>query len=206
MTKNWARILVLSDEVDRRYYQNWNEHTFDGIDLIIACGDLSARYLEFIATMFRGDVFYVPGNHDESYVTNPPLGCICIDNKLVKWRGLRILGLGGSMGFKNSPYQFTEQQMQKRASKLRYTIRKNKGFDILVTHAAAKGHHDGKDLCHQGFEAFNYLIQQYKPAYFFHGHLHLYYGDYPRQYQIGNTIVTNAFKSFIVDVPLPEQI
>lgn len=205
MSLNKIRILLLSDIVDRHYDQNWHEHSLDGIDLIISCGDLPARYLEFLATVFHGDVLYVPGNHDESYLHHPPLGCICIDDQIINWHGLRILGLGGSMGFKDSPYQLTEKQMKKRVSKLWLTLRKHKGFDILVSHAPAKGHHDGKDFCHQGFAVFTDLIHQYHPRYFFHGHVHFSYGDFPRLYQIENTLAINAYSSYIIEICLNSQ-
>ena len=178
MSQNKLRILLLSDVIDRRYDQKWDEHCFDGIDLIISCGDLPASYLEFIATMFHGDVL------------------------LINWHGLRILGLGGAMGFSSHPYQLTEKQMKKRVHKLWLSLYKQKGFDILVTHAPAKGYHDGQDLCHQGFETFKQLIHQYQPRYFFHGHVHFTYGDFPRLYQIENTTAINGYSSYIVEIPV----
>lgn len=202
MSQNKLRILLLSDVIDRRYDQKWDEHCFDGIDLIISCGDLPASYLEFIATMFHGDVLYVAGNHDERYLQHPPQGCICIDDQLINWHGVRILGLGGAMGFSSHPYQLTEKQMKKRVHKLWLSLYKQKGFDILVTHAPAKGYHDGQDLCHQGFETFKQLIHQYQPRYFFHGHVHFTYGDFPRLYQIENTTAINGYSSYIVEIPL----
>lgn len=36
MSQNKLRILLLSDVIDRRYDQKWDEHCFDGIDLIIS--------------------------------------------------------------------------------------------------------------------------------------------------------------------------
>lgn len=201
--RTFARILLLSDEMVPKYYQNWKEDAFDGIDLIISVGDLPARYLEFIATMFTGDVLYVPGNHDNRYVEHPPLGCIDIDDRIFIWHGLRILGLGGSMRYKEGPFQYTQAEMKKRVHKLWWQLFKNKGFDILVTHSPAFGIHDGKDLCHTGFTAFTWLIHKYHPSYFFHGHVHMSYGDYPRHYTIEDTVVVNGFESWVVEVPLP---
>ncbi len=39
----------------------------EGVELIIACGDLSRHYLEYLATMAPVPLLYVHGNHDESY-------------------------------------------------------------------------------------------------------------------------------------------
>lgn len=203
-TPKKARILLLADEIDRAYYQFWRPERFKDIDLIISCGDLSYRYLEFIATMFHGDVLYIPGNHDQGYVDHPPEGCINIDDRIYEWRGLRILGLGGSMRYKPGPFQYTQQEMDSRLSKLWYKLYFSKGIDILVTHSPAFGKHDGKDLCHTGFKAFNVILEKYHPAYFFHGHVHLSYGDFPRKYTIGQTECINAYSSFIVEVDLPD--
>ncbi len=204
MTKKTANILLIADEVKPAFYQYWRQDTFQGIDLIISCGDLPARYLEFIATMFSGDVLYVAGNHDTEYQINPPLGCFCIDDHIYCWKGLRFLGLGGSMRYKEGPYQYTEHEMKKRVHRLWLKLFKSKGFDILVSHAPAYGHFDAKDPCHTGFEVFNQLIHDYKPKYFFHGHIHLSYGDYPRVYKIENTTVINGYESYLVTIELPE--
>ena len=85
-----AKILLLSDEVVPQYFRLWTPKTFEGIDLIISCGDLPASYLEFIADRFDGYVLYVPGNHDLGYASHPPLGCVDIDEKIFVWKGLRI--------------------------------------------------------------------------------------------------------------------
>ncbi len=200
-----AKILLLSDEIVESFYKYWTPKTFQGIDLIISCGDLSYRYLEFIADVFNGDVLYVPGNHDRQYEEHPPLGCINIDGRIFTWRGIRFLGLGGSHFYNDGPYQYTQRDMKKRIKKLWFALRKSNGFDILVAHSPAKGYYDGGDPCHEGFEAFVTLIERYKPAYFFHGHVHLSYGNYPRRYTIGTTTVINAYGFFLVEIPLPDN-
>lgn len=201
--KNYASILILSDEAVPAYYRDYSPKAFEGIDLIISCGDLSARYLSFIADVFSGDVLYVPGNHDEDYLSNPPLGCIDIDGKLFVWKGLRILGLGGSMRYKEGPFQYTDAQMRARVRRLWLSLRRHGGIDILVTHAPARGLHDQKDPCHQGFTVFIELLEKYHPSYFFHGHVHLNYGDHPRCSTFEQTTVINGFERFVVQVPLP---
>lgn len=200
-----ARILVLADEPVKAFWEYYQKDRFDGIDLIISCGDLPASYLSFIATMFRGDVLYVHGNHDERYMHKPPEGCICIEDTIYNWHGLRIMGLGGSFRYKPGPFQFTEEEMRKRFKKLRFKLWRSKGIDILVTHSPARHINDGDDLPHRGFNTIVEILDKYKPAYFIHGHVHMSYGNYPRFTQYNDTVIINAYERFVIEVPLPDE-
>ena len=86
------KILVVADEECRSLWNYYSPEKLKGVDLIIGCGDLKADYLEFLMTMANVPVYYVRGNHDSSYVKKPPLGCICIDDKVVTYKGVRIMG------------------------------------------------------------------------------------------------------------------
>ncbi len=195
------KILFLADEEAKIYWDYFKKENFPGVDLIVSCGDLKAEYLSFLATMVPVPVLYVHGNHDSKYDKKPPEGCICIDDRIYDFGGVRILGLGGSQRYKPGPYQFTEQEMQKRVRKLFWRLKFRKGFDILVTHAPARGVHDDEDRCHMGFEVFNQLIERYRPKYFVHGHVHLNYGrQFPREDMVGETHVINAFEKYIVEL------
>lgn len=77
------------------------------MELILACGDLPANYLSFLTCFTTAPVVYVPGNHDARYEEKPPQGCICADDKIIEVNGIRILGLGGSMRYKDGPYMYT---------------------------------------------------------------------------------------------------
>lgn len=199
-----ARILVLADEPVKAFWDYYNKDRFAGIDLIISCGDLPASYLSFIATMFSGDVLYVPGNHDENYLRHPPEGCINIDNRIFNWHGLRILGLGGSYRYKPGPYQYDEREMTIRLIKRKFDLWRSKGIDMLVTHSPARNINDGDDLPHRGFETFVEILDTYKPQYFVHGHVHMNYGNYPRFTQYNDTVIINAYERFVIEVNLPE--
>lgn len=194
------RILLVADKEVSYIWDYFDRERFKGIDLIISCGDLKAEYLSFLVTMINAPLFYVHGNHDAGYLTNPPGGCTCIDGKFVVFNGLRIIGLGGTQCYSNGPFQYTEQKMKKRISKLRYKIMRHKGFDILVTHAPAFGINDGDDLCHQGFKVFRDLLIKYSPKYFFHGHQHLNYGRQKRITQFNNTTVVNSYGYYLFDI------
>ena len=97
------KILLLADHEDAYLWDYYRPGCLDGIDLILSCGDLKANYLSFLVTMGRAPVFYVHGNHDLRYQAEPPEGCDCIDDKLVVYKGLRILGLGGSALYSHQP-------------------------------------------------------------------------------------------------------
>lgn len=195
------KILFLADEEAKVYWDFFKKEDFEGVDLIVSCGDLKAEYLSFLATMVPVPVLYVHGNHDAKYDKKPPEGCICIDDCIYEFKGVRILGLGGSHRYKPGPYQFTEREMAKRVRKLFWKLKFKKGFDILVTHSPARGLHDAEDMCHMGFEVFNKLIEQYRPKYFVHGHVHLNYGrQFVREDMVGETHVVNAYEKYMLEL------
>lgn len=195
------KILFLADEESKVYWDYFKKEQFEGIDLIISCGDLKPEYLSFLATLVPVPLLYVHGNHDDKYDKRPPEGCICIEDRIYNFNGIRILGLGGSYRYKDGVNQYTEQQMARRIAKLKLKLTINRGFDILVTHSPAYGFHDGEDQCHRGFDSFNRLINTYHPKYFVHGHVHMNYGrQFPRVDEIGDTQVINAFEKYILEV------
>lgn len=195
------KILFLADEESKMYWDFFKKEDFSDIDLIVSCGDLKAEYLSFLATMVSVPVLYIMGNHDDRYEQRPPEGCICIENQIYEFNGVRILGLGGSYRYKEGVNQYTEKEMEKRVKKLKFQLFRKKGFDILVTHSPALGLHDDEDLCHRGFHVFNTLIEQYQPKYFVHGHVHMNYGrKFPREDMVGETHVINAYEKFLVEI------
>jgi uncharacterized protein len=195
-----VKVLLVSDEESPYIWDFFQPEKFKDIELIISCGDLKASYLSFLVTMIKAPLFYVPGNHDTKYMVNPPEGCEDIDGKLVKFKNLRILGLGGSHKYSHAAYQYTEKEMKKRVFKLKPRLWMNKGIDILVTHAPAFGIGDDNDPCHLGFKCFNEIMDKYSPKYFFHGHVHLNYGMKPRYNEYKSTKVVNAFQYHIIEI------
>ena len=195
------KILAVSDEESPALWEHYREGCLKEYDLIISCGDLKASYLSFLVTMARCPVLYVHGNHDTSYEQKPPLGCDCIDDKIVVYNGVRILGLGGCRKYRPGAYQYSEKQMRKRIRKLRFHLWRAKGVDIVVTHAPAEGVGDQTDPAHRGFAALRALLDRYQPKYMLHGHVHLCYGpDKTRVRQYGNTTVINACERYVLEV------
>lgn len=194
------KILVLSDEESPALYDYYTPGKLKEYDLIISCGDLKANYLSFIVTMARVPVLYVHGNHDVSYAQRPPEGCDCIEDDLIVYRGLRILGLGGCRRYHPGDHQYTEKEMQKRIRKLRWKLWHHKGVDIVVTHAPPRGVGDGEDIAHRGFESFLQFIDKYHPRYWLHGHTHLSYGtDQTREREYHGTKVINCCERYVLE-------
>lgn len=195
------KILVLADTESLYLWDYFDKSKLEGIDLILSCGDLHPHYLSFLATFFQGPVLYVHGNHDDCYEKTPPEGCICIDGKLYEYEGIRILGLGGSMRYKDGPHQYTQAEMDWRIRKLFPQLWWKKGFDILLTHSPAWHLNDGEDLPHVGFKSFRYLLERYTPRYFVHGHVHLSYGrNAKRKSYYLNTTIINAYERYIIEI------
>ena len=193
------KILAVSDVPSDLFYEYYKPGRLDGFDLILSCGDLRPEYLEFLVTMAACPLIYVHGNHDDSY-DREPQGCLCADDRIIEYEGVRILGLGGSYQYRDGMYMYTERRMQGRIRRLWLSLKKHRGFDILLTHAPARGVNDFDTMPHRGFECFNTLIDRYEPQYFIHGHIHRNY-DFriPQRTQKGRTTVINAYEYCIVD-------
>lgn len=196
------KILALSDEVSKGLYDYYTPGKLQDYDLIISCGDLKPRYLSFLVTMTRVPLLYVHGNHDTQYERTPPEGCDCIEDKLVVYRGLRILGLGGCPVYSGGAHQYTEREMRWRIFKLKRKIRKHGGVDVVVSHAPLAGVGDGEDFAHRGFHEFLRFVDKYRPQYWLHGHVHMNYGmDQTRVREYKGTKVINACERYVLEIP-----
>lgn len=194
------RILAVADEEAKSLYDYYRPGKLDGYDMIIACGDLSVEYLEFLVTMAGCPLVYIHGNHDEKN-KRVPTGCICAEDKIVTVNGLRILGFGGSYKYREGKYMFTENQMKNRIRKMWLSLKRHGGFDILVTHAPARHLNDLETIPHRGFECFNTLMDKYQPRLFVHGHVHLSYNHrIPQKCKRGDTTVVNAYEYCVIEL------
>ena len=200
------KVLVVSDVEDALLYDHFRKERVAGVELIISCGDLKQDYLDFLMTMVNVPMIYVRGNHDDSYFDDPPLGAVCIENKIFKFNGIRFLGLGGCMRYlRDSKTMFSEGEMKRRIFKLKPKLMLSKGFDVLVTHAPAAGYGDMADSrTHKGFQCFNPLMDKYRPGFMFHGHVHNNYGrvKLSSKHPSGTQII-NCCGFKIIDIPEP---
>ncbi len=196
------KLLLISDKESEYLWDYYQPGRLDGVDLILSCGDLHAQYLSFLVTMGGMPLLYVHGNHDKTYDRRPPEGCECIEDKLVVRKGLRILGLGGSIQYSGGPpHQYTEQQMAWRIRRLWFQLRRAGGVDIVLTHSPAQDYGDGEDYAHRGFACLLNLIDRYQPKYLIHGHVHANYGfRTPRLLKRGETTIINAYERYMLEL------
>lgn len=194
------KLLLISDKESEYLWDFYQPGRLEGVDLILSCGDLHAQYLSFLVTMGGMPLLYVHGNHDKTYDRRPPEGCECIEDKLVVRKGLRILGLGGSICYNGGPHQYTEGQMARRIRRLWFQLRRAGGVDVVLTHAPAQSYGDGEDYAHQGFRCLLDLIDRYRPKYLVHGHVHPNYGlQLPRVLKRGDTTIINAYERYMLE-------
>ena len=195
------KILLISDVESPYLWDYFQRGRLDDIDLILSCGDLKPQYLSFLVTMGHAPVLYVHGNHDTIYATKPPEGCDCIEDKVVTFKGLRIMGLGGSILYSGGEHQFSERQMSRRIRKLRFRLWRTKGVDIVLTHSPARGYGDAEDYAHRGFQCFVDLMDRYRPKYFIHGHVHATYStNMERVHHYGDTTIINAYERYVLEI------
>lgn len=75
---------------------------------------------------------YVHGNHDDKYNVKPPEGCICIEDEIYEYEGVRFLGLGGSNRYKPGENQYTQKEMTKRVKKLWWKLKRKTALMCLL--------------------------------------------------------------------------
>jgi len=205
------KILAVSDHVVEMLYSPAIAGRFSDVDLVLSCGDLPARYLEYIKTMLGVPLLYVFGNHDLGVHTADgrfelePQGCLNIDGRVVEVKGLLIGGLEGSMFYsERAAYQYTEQQMRRKVwtmlpALLWNRLHYGRFLDILVTHAPPYRIHDAADPCHTGFKTFLWLIETFRPRYLIHGHVHVYGTGVAVSTRYQQTRVINAYNYQVID-------
>lgn len=197
------KILLLGDVESQSLWDYFDKSKIAPYSLILSSGDLRGEYLSFLATFTSAPILYVHGNHDTRYSHRPPEGCVCIEDQVFEFHGIRILGLGGSMRYRPGDCQYSEKEMGKRIAKLKRALKKSGGFDILLTHSPAYGIGDASDLPHQGFQCFLELLDHYHPSLFIHGHVHANYTrDFQRVRHYKDTTIVNSYERWEVEYPL----
>jgi Icc-related predicted phosphoesterase len=214
------KILAVCDEVDTRLYGNG--HGVSSLlkasspDLILSCGDLPAYYLDYLASHLNVPMYAVHGNHD----TAPPLegsegfsrcGAHWIGGRGIRTpSGLLLAGFDGSLRYNGGAYQSSQTEMQAAVRRLvpwlmLNRLRFGRFLDVLVTHAPPRGIHDEPDVCHTGFDAFNWLIGTFKPRYHLHGHIHLFDRRKPTVTRVGSTEILNVYPFRELELSLPNS-
>lgn len=163
-------------------------------DAVISCGDMSPRYLDYVATLANAPLLYVRGNHDTDDAGYDDVGGIALDGRIEKIGGLRVAGLDGSIDYRDGIVGYSERAMRMRALRLAMLARVTGGIDVLVTHVPPRGYGDLSDGPHRGFECFNDLLKLLRPKIMLHGHVHMDYGIIARELRHpSGTRIINAF-------------
>ena len=195
------KILSISDMVVPELSEPFDARQFDGVELVLSCGDLPPEYLSSIREQLEVPLYYVRGNHDIRYQNAPPVGCVNIHQRRITFQGLRMMGLEGSRWYNGGPIQYRDFQMRQMIWRMTPGLWFKGGVDVVVTHAPPRHIHDAEDRCHRGFDSFLKLISRFKPRYFIHGHIHAHFTDPSQRVAlVGHTRVINTFAFHVLEV------
>ena len=204
MPSRALKVLSVSDRIDSSLLDIDTYEEFKDVDLILSCGDLPYYHIENLFQLYEVPVLYVRGNHDPrvEYGKSGPLygprGAIDLHNRIVVMNDLIFAGFEGSLPYKEGPFLHSQSDMWRYVlgmvprllwNKLRY----GRFLDVVLTHTPPRGIHDQETNVHGGYHAFRWLIKYFKPAYFFHGHIHVYTEDEIIETVVGKTKVINTY-------------
>jgi len=204
------KILAVSDEEVERLYALASNGHFQGIDLILSCGDLPYAYLGYLMDVLKVPLFYVPGNHDPQYshsIATRIEGAKNLDMGTARSHNLLLAGLGGCIRYRpDGINQYTQTEMFLRAARLLpqllfNRIRYGRALDILITHSPPFGIHDEDTSAHRGLKAINWILSLAKPRYHLHGHTHIYRRNLAiSDTQAGPTRIINVHPYKVIEV------
>jgi Icc-related predicted phosphoesterase len=173
----------------------------DGVELVLSCGDLPPEYLASLRHRYDAPLYYVLGNHDLRYQSAPPVGCRALDRRVMTVGNTRLIGFSGSRWYNGSINQYTEEQMTSFIGRMRFSIWRHRGIDLVLTHAPPRFIHDLEDPCHRGFRVFRRFIDKYQPRFFIHGHVHAHFDtDEQRMTRINSTTVINSYGYIVLEI------
>jgi uncharacterized protein len=199
------KILTVSDVELSYIYSPSLKDNFGDSDFTISCGDLPYYYLEYIISSLNKPLYYVRGNHASKieFGSNSerhyPWGGIDIHQRLLKTEeGILLGGMEGSLRYNTGPHQYQQSEMWlmifAMLPRLLYNrLRYGRYLDIFVTHAPPWGVHDKEDRPHQGFKAYRWFIDVFRPAILLHGHIHIYRQDTITDTLVNQTRVINSY-------------
>ncbi len=196
------KILSVSDTVTKVLLEPvGGGPAISGIELILACGDLPPEYLSALKHRYDTPLLYILGNHDLRYAESPPVGCLNIHRKIVTIGKIRIAGFSGSRWYNGNINQYTEKQMSRFIRKMRFSLWRSRGVDLVISHAPPRFIQDAEDPCHRGFRVFLEFIEKYQPSYFIHGHIHtLFTNDSERLTRVKSTSVINSYGYHVLEI------
>lgn len=215
-----VKVLAVSDQVDPRIHSASLRSRMPDIKICFGCGDIPARYLEFLADAFDRPVYFVYGNHLEEVTRRglqgkryEPMGCIDIGGRVIcdPESGLFIAGVPGSPKYsRDDAQQYSENEIRfmllRMAPRLIWNrLRHGRALDVLVTHAPPRHVNDREDVPHRGFRTLRTFLALVKPAFHLHGHIHLYDRTEASETQFEETRVVNVYPFRVLELEVGER-
>ena len=210
-----VRVLAVSDQIDPRIYSATLRQRMADVELVFGCGDVPARYLEFLADALDRPVYYVMGNHCEELTrkgergeAQQPQGCVDLGGRVVRdpKTGLLLAGIAGSPRYSDETgHQYTEFQVRwmivKMVPRLCWNrLRYGRYLDVLITHAPPRDINDREDPPHRGFLSLRLFLARFKPRFQLHGHVHIYDRSEDTQVDFLDTTVINVYPYRVLDL------
>lgn len=184
-----VNLLAVSDQVDPRIHSGSLRLRMPEVDLVLGCGDVPARYLEFLADALDKPVYFVLGNHHEELTRKgmsghryEPMGCIDVGGKIVhdSFTGLIIAGFPGSPRYsRETDQQYSDTEIRWMIIRMTPRLiwnrwRYGRFLDVLISHAPPRDINDREDVTHRGFRPLRRFLRWFKPVVHLHGHIHIY--------------------------------
>jgi len=198
------KVLAVSDKPEPRFMMSGKgvPHAQE-IELVLACGDLPASYLEHLVTILNVPLYYVLGNHDEQLYGQHLCGCTCLDEATVMFKNRIFGGLSGSIRYSDGRLTYSEEGMMRKISRLFpqllfNRLRFGRHLDILITHSPLYGMLDEATRTHQGFRVLRIFDKHFRPHYHLHGHTLIASGRYWTRYHTTKIVNINHYR--ILDI------
>lgn len=81
------KILAISDVPSKALWDYCTREKLAGVDIILSCGDLPKKYLEYLTNFTAAPILYVHGNHDGSYKGDEPAAATAWTMKFISGKG-----------------------------------------------------------------------------------------------------------------------
>ena len=201
-------LLAVSDQVDPRIHSSSLRQRMPEIDIVFGCGDVPARYLEFLADALDKPVYFVLGNHHEELTRKgefgkryEPMGCVDVGGRVVldPLTGLIIGGFPGSPRYsRETDQQYSDNEVRwmiiRMTPRLLWNrLRHGRFLDVLISHAPPRHINDRDDVPHRGFRPLRRFLRWFQPAVHLHGHIHVYDRKEVVEIQFHDTMVINVY-------------
>jgi uncharacterized protein len=208
------RWLAVSDDEEPALEYEVNRTDLGPLDAIVGAGDLQPDYLGFLADVFGVPLRYVRGNHDrggrwaEAVAQFSPqalrTGSIEDVDGLpiltLEWPGIRH----GDRRRHDGSAALDVVRLTIGLLLRRLTGRA--GSAIVLSHAPPRGVGDGAaDAYHEGFSAYRWLLDRFRPPLWLHGHVHPASVESWRLDHAGSQVV-NVTGAVLIEIEPPDPV